>query len=128
MKFFKLMKDGGPESRVSGFFFAEIKKLFTVVLLHFWDGSREAYHTHAFNAISWVLKGKLIENEISGQKRIYWPSLKPIRTPRNMFHKVESVGDTWVFSLRGPWVDKWEEFLPEQNKFITLTHGRKVIA
>ena len=49
MKLFKYMKDGGPESTVWGYFLIEIKSLFTIVLLHFKNGSREAYHNHAFN-------------------------------------------------------------------------------
>lgn len=128
MKFLKFMKDGGRESRVNGLYFAEIKSLFSVVLLHFFDGSREAYHSHAFHAISWVLRGKIVENPLSGQPREYRPSLLPIFTPREMFHKVVSSGDTWVISFRGPWANTWKEFLPAENRFITLTHGRKVIA
>lgn len=127
MKLFTLMKDGGQESRVSGFFLAELKKLFTVVLLHFWDGSREAYHSHAFNSVSWVLRGKLVEHMHSGLINIYKPSLLPIITRRIDCHKVVSVGNTYVLSFRGPWVKTWEEYLPETEKFITLTHGREIV-
>lgn len=42
-------------------------------------------------------------------------------------HKVMSQGDTFVLSLRGPWADTWKEFLPGLNRFITLTHGRKIV-
>lgn len=127
MKFFKHMKDGGTESRVDGFFLTEIKSLFSVVLLHFYPGSRDAYHTHAFNSISWVLRGKLVENMLTKRLNIYTSSRKPVITKRDDFHKVVSVGDTWVLSFRGPWVDTWKEFLPKLQKFITLTHGRKVV-
>jgi hypothetical protein len=139
MKFFKYMKDGGPESKVFGFFFAEIKSLFSVVLLHFFDGTREAYHDHAFNAISWVLKGKLIENvkrnlgmALFPTASVSWfeeytPSLLPIWTPRDRMHNVESTGDTWVLSFRGPWVDRWHEFIPKTQQNLTLTHGRQVV-
>lgn len=127
MKFFKHMKDGGPESKSAGLFFVEIKKLFSVVLLHFSPGSRDAYHTHAFNSVSWVLRGKLVENMLTKRLNVYTPSLKPVITKRDDFHKVVSVGDTWVLSFRGPWVDTWKEFLPKLQKFITLTHGRKVV-
>lgn len=121
------MKDGGPESRVWGYFLFEVKRLASVCLLHFKDGSREAFHTHAFNAISWVVKGKLTETEITGETRIFLPSLKPIYTPREMFHKVSSGKDSYVFTLRGPWVNEWKEFLPLENKYITLTNGRNQI-
>lgn len=129
MKFFTYMKDGGAESKVSGFFLVEIKSLFSIVLLKFSDGSRDAYHSHAFNALSWVLSGKLAEYELKGvvSTTMYKPSLNPIWTPRSMFHKVMSVGDTWVLSFRGPWAKTWREFLPSTNTFRTLAHGRQVV-
>jgi len=127
MKLLKFMKDGGSESRVNGFFFVEMKKFFSVVLLHFLDGSREAYHSHAFNAVSWVLRGKLVQNALDGQVTEYKPSLVPIFTPRSLFHKVVSAGDTWVISFRGPWAKTWKEYLPDLKRFVTLTHGRKVV-
>ena len=132
MNIFKKMKDGGAESKVTGYFLAEIKSLFSVVLLHFEDGSREAYHSHAFNALSWVLRGRLDENtRIDARTALittYTPSMKPIVTRRSRMHKVVSLGDTWVISFRGPWVDKWNEYLPNEDKTITLTHGRKIVA
>lgn len=35
---------------------------------------------------------------------------------------------TWVFSVRGPWVDHWLEHHPETNNEVALTHGRKILA
>ena len=127
MKFFKKMKDGGPESRVFGYWLVEIKGLFSIVLLNFKDGSREAYHNHAFKAVSWLLKGKLVENMLDGKVNTYTPSLRPIETPRTAFHKVQSEKDSWVLSFRGPWSNTWREYLPEEGRFITLTHGRKIV-
>jgi hypothetical protein len=129
MKFLRYAKDGGPESRVSGLFVIEIKSWFSVVLLHFWPGSREAYHSHAFNAVSWVLRGRLVEgvlDELGGW--IYSPSWRPVITPRERFHKVVSVGHSWVLSFRGPWAKHWHEYLPGETRFVTLTHGRRVVA
>lgn len=132
MKFFTKRKDGGPESTVTGYWLAEIKSLFSVVLLKFEDGSRDAYHDHAFNSLNWVLKGKVVEHTLQPDNRgltsyqtIYKPSLKPILTSRERFHKVVSKGTTWVFSIRGPWVDKWHELI--DDGFVTLTHGRKIV-
>lgn len=44
-------KDGGPESKVWGLWVLRIKTLFTVVLLKFENGTRDAYHSHAFGSI-----------------------------------------------------------------------------
>ena len=127
MKLFQLSKDGGPESKVWGYFLCEIKPLFSIVLLRFEDGSRDAYHDHAFNAVSWVLKGKLREETISPEpeENVYEPSIRPVITLRDTFHKVTSYGRTWVLSLRGPWADQWHEYA--NGKEMTLTNGRKVV-
>jgi hypothetical protein len=142
MKLFKKMKDGGPESKVTGYWLIEAKKLFSVVLLHFENGSREAYHSHAFNSISWVLTGLLIEHRLYGASpsytdqpwvKFYRPSLKPVFTSRENLHRVLSKDDTWVLSkddtwvlsFRGPWADNWQEIVPEGWRW--LTHGRQIV-
>jgi hypothetical protein len=128
MKLFKIMKDGGKESTVTGYWLIECKPLFSVCLLRFDGKSREAFHTHAFNSLNWVLKGSVTEEFIDGKGRKHTPSFKPIYTKRTDFHKVSSdIGTTWVFSLRGPWSKRWKEYLPEQDRFITLTSGRKEV-
>lgn len=127
MILFKRTKDGGPESTVSGLYLIEIKSLFTIVILTFEGSSREAFHNHAFNAISWVVKGVLVETLLSGGSNIYGPSSFPIITTRERFHKVDSPKTTTVVSFRGPWKDTWQEFIPNLKKFITMTHGRKQV-
>lgn len=117
-------KDGGQESTVQGWFI-EAKKIATAVLLRFDDGTREAYHSHAFNCCSWVLKGALEEEHLTGGIDVHRPSLKPVITRRDTFHKVRSLGTTWVISFRGPWADTWKEYV--DGKIVTLTNGRKVV-
>lgn len=134
MKFCYVGKDGGPDSTVWGFWPIEIKSLFSVALLCFEDGSRDAFHTHAFNSISWLLKGRLVEHVKEGstdQLREYFvehvPSLWPIITKRVPMHKVSSNGRSWVITFRGPWVNHWWEYLPKTGIWTRLTHGRKEI-
>lgn len=128
MKLFSWGKDGGPESHVWGFYVIEIKKLFSVVLLRFEDGSREAFHNHAFNAVSWLLTGSLHELLANHSAvRTYKPSFSPIVTRRTTFHQVRSRGRSWAITFRGPWRKTWEEYLPEIERYITLKHGRKVV-
>lgn len=124
MRLFQKAPDGGKDSGVTGLFLLEIKSLFSVVLLHFKDGSREAYHDHAFNALSWTLKGRFTEKKIDGQETLYTPSLKPKITTRDCFHKVISHGETWVLTVRGPWSKTWHEY--KNDRMVTLTHGRKI--
>lgn len=130
---FKKRKDGGPESTVTGYFLYENKRRFTVALLRFDNGTRDAFHNHAFNSISWVLRGQLREHFLykwrvhrrgDGATRVHRPSFRPVATARGDFHQVESVGTTWVLTFRGPWRDTWQEFLPLEDRYRTLTHGR----
>ncbi len=126
MKLFKKAKDGGPESTVTGYWFIEAKKLFSIVLLRFDDGSRDAYHSHAFDSLNWVIKGVVEEIPAYGEIKVHTPSWRPIVTKRETFHKVVSHGTTWVFSLRGPWSKTWKEWTPD-NVVSILTAGRKVV-
>lgn len=123
-------KDGGPESHVWGFWLLEIKWLCSVAVLVFEPGSREAFHSHAFNSMSWLLWGGLGESmvEYPDSTWFYYPSLKPIITRRETFHRVGSVGRSIVLTFRGPWAKTWKEYLPEEKRMVTLTNGRKEVA
>lgn len=121
-------RDGGPKSKVMGFWFIRIKSAFTVALLRFDEGSREAYHSHAFDAWSLVLNGGLLEHHVDGRVQTHEPGLRIIRTRRDTFHKVYGLADsTWVLTFRGPWADTWKEITEDGSK-ITLTHDRVVVA
>lgn len=123
--FFKKF-DGGENSGVTGYLLIEWKKVFSIGLLHFKKGSREAYHSHAFNALTWWLKGSVIEIHLSGENKKFKPSLRPKYTKRNCFHRVVADRDTWALTFRGPWEDTWNEFRPAEGH-VTLTHGRKLL-
>lgn len=128
MKLFWKGKDGGAESSVTGYWLIEWKDWFSIALLKFEGLSREAFHTHAFNSISWLLSGKLREYVETGKDfgvyYDYLPSLVPIITKRETFHKVNSDGTSWVLTFRGPWAESWQEYLPSEDRYRTLTHGR----
>lgn len=131
MKWFFKGKDGGPESNVTGYWLVECKSALSIVLLRFDKGSREAFHSHAFNALSWVLWGWLEEHVFHpdyNETVHLTPSFIPVYTARERMHKVYGKADvTWVFSIRGPWVDTWKEFLPKLERYVTLGHGRVVM-
>lgn len=129
-KFFTKAKDGGPESHVTGYFLVEIKPLFSIVLLHFAEGTREAFHSHAFNALTLWLSGVVEERVMGngGEESHLWAAGQLKYTPRNCCHKIVAPkSGAWALSLRGPWVDKWREFIPSAKRVVTLTHGRKVV-
>ncbi len=128
MRLFFYGKDGGQYSTVWGYWLIEIKSLFSVVLLRFDGKSREAFHTYAFGCFSWVLRGGLQERHRYGRIDAHMPSLRPFITRRTTFHKVHSVGRSWVLSFRGPWARTWQEYLPNEDRVVTLSEGRKEVA
>jgi hypothetical protein len=117
--------DGGKDSGVQAFFIIEWKAVFSIAILRFNKGSREAYHNHAFHALTWWLKGKVTEQKITGELKEYTPSFIPKFTSRSNFHKVNAHKTTYALTIRGPWKDTWEEY--RKGMLITLTHGRKEI-
>lgn len=125
-RLFYVKPDGGENSGVTAYFLIEWKMFFSIGILHFKIGTREAYHSHAFNALTWWLKGRVTEIKLNGQEKDYRASLIPKYTSRENTHKVKSHKDTWALTLRGPWVDRWLEV--RNGTWITLTHGRKIIA
>lgn len=131
MKLFHKAKDGGQESNVTGYWLIECKSLFSVVLLKFDKGSREAFHNHAFDALSWIICGKMEEHWIengSFYRKFLNPSLLPFITKKNRLHKVYGIADTsWALSIRGPWNKTWQEYFDKTDKTVTLTNGRKIV-
>jgi hypothetical protein len=127
MKIFHKGKDGGPDSTVTGYWLIEIKWLFSIALLRFDNGTREEYHSHAFNCISWVLRGLLREEHIDGNIETHTPGAPPVITKRSTFHRVRSEGTTWVLTFRGPWAKRWEEFNPNTGEFTILKDHRVVV-
>lgn len=127
MKFFKKAKDGGPDSTVTGYWLFEIKRWFSIAILRFDNGSRDSYHGHAFNSLSWLLCGTLQEQCFKGGTQTHRAGLLPILTRRTRFHRVFSEGTSWVLTFRGPWSNMWLEYDPRTKEMSTLTNGRKVI-
>lgn len=127
MKILSKGTDGGDKSGVTGYWLIEAKSLFSIVLLRFGKGSRENYHNHAFNAITWFIHGEVIEQHKEGDPIEWKASWKPKYTPRNCYHKVFAKEVTWALSFRGPWSKTWKEYNPNTERETTLTHGRKVL-
>jgi hypothetical protein len=128
MRFLSRAKDGGPKSTVTGYWLFEIKRFLSVALLKFEDGSRDEYHSHAFDSVNWVLKGELHEKHLFRHTDLHGPSWLPVITRRETFHRVTSVGTTWVLAIRGPWSDHWQEYDPATDTFTVLENGRKVVS
>lgn len=127
MRILQKTKDGGPESPVDAYFLCEFKGLLSVAILKFNEGMREKYHNHAFNAWTWFLSGDLTEQHVSGLFTKYKRSFFPKKTSRHHMHRVLAGRTSWCLTIRGPWLNSWQEFDEEKNEMTTLTHGRKKI-
>ena len=127
MRLLNKAKDGGKDSPVDGYFLIELKSLFSIVLLKFNKGGREQFHTHAFNAFTWFLKGNLIEEDFNGTKYIYQKSLVPKITKREKNHRVKALEDSWCLSIRVKWRNTWTEDDKDLNTKTYFTHHRKII-
>lgn len=127
MKLFAKAPDGGAGSGVTGFYLVEIKSLFSIVLLRFSKGSREAFHSHAFNAWTVWLRGEVRVREyfLPTSMFLRWRAGQIKFTPRNCFHKIEGGRTAWALTFRGPWADRWQE--SRRGRLVTLTHGRKEV-
>ncbi|ATN93435.1 hypothetical protein [Pseudoalteromonas phage J2-1_QLiu-2017] len=126
-RWFEKVKDGGPDSPVDAYFLCEIKGLFSIAILKFNKGCREEYHTHAFGALTWFIKGSLVEEFWVRPSRWYTRSWLPKFTSRHKLHRVNAKEDSWCFTIRGPWSETWMEWNSKTNTKTLLTHGRKVV-
>lgn len=124
MRFLSKTHDGGELSGVTGYFLIEIKSLFSIAILRFSKGSREAFHNHAFNALTIWLKGSVTEVYLD-RKEYRWKAGNFKYTPRNCFHKIVADDTAWAFTIRGPWKNRWKE--SRKGDIVTLTHGRKIV-
>jgi len=108
MKLLTVTKDGGDESTVWAYWLVELKRWFSIALLCFENGSRDAFHTHAFRCVSFVLWGKLPEQHRDGRVIEYTPGVCPVFTRRETFHKVVSLAiAAWYNSAVSPAYKAW---------------------
>ena len=125
-KICKVSHDGGKNSGVTGYWLIEWKPVFSIVLLKFNKGTRDAFHEHAFNAVTFWLKGFVVEEYKDGSTPRKWtPSIIPKYTPRSNFHRIRAVETSWALCFRGPWKKTWKESLGDE--VYTLTHGRRKV-
>lgn len=125
MKIFTKRHDGGLDSGVTGYWLIECKSLFSIVLLRFLPSTKEAYHSHAFNAITWWIKGTATE-EFPNKPSIIWkPSFRWKVTPKTNIHRYRVEKPAWAISIRGPWETYWKEV--QENKTVVFTKHRQIV-
>lgn len=127
MRILEWAKDGGPSSPVDGFFFIEWKGLFSIALLKFNEGGRETFHSHAFDAATWFIKGDMVEELENGFSVPYRRSWFPKITKRDRLHKVRANKTSWCLTIRGPWCKYWWEYDDKTSTSTLLSSGRQEV-
>lgn len=107
-------KSHDADSGVTSYSLIEWKERFSIVLLHFSPGSRDAFHNHAFDAYTWWLKGPVIEefstDGIATVFKVLFPSWRPKYTPKSTLHRIVAGPEgAWALSIRGPWSNDSQE-------------------
>lgn len=125
MRLLSKTKDGGPDSPVDAYFLFEIKNVCSLALLRFNVGGREAFHTHAFTALTWFICGDMYEETYEGVVTKYSRSLLPKITKKGKNHRVRANKTSWCITIRGPWSCYWTEDV--KGVTTTFTHGRTVV-
>lgn len=118
----------------------ESKRLFSIIFYNWKTIKQNRFHSHAFNAIAFLLSGQYEEETYSVVKRnVINQWLKPRFLPRHYCHRIlKAAPNTWTLVLVGPWSKYWYEFFDNAkevgagNKYyecwVKYTWGRKVIS
>jgi hypothetical protein len=109
----------------------EWKYLFSIIIYHWKTIKQNRFHSHAFPAVAFLLKGKYEEEtykkgEIKQNIVNQW--LKPRYLPRNYVHRIlKADPGTYTIIFVGPWMKHWYEYFENTKTWIKYGWGRKII-
>lgn len=119
------------EQLVSEHTLLEWKPLFSIKLFNFHrtDGSQDRFHTHAFNAISFLLKGNYIEEVIEDGRvvRLNRNRSRVLFIPADQYHRITRSAGCRTLLITGPWGAEFKELRSVdgyQFQEVTLGEGR----
>lgn len=108
----------------------EHKRLFSIWIYEWEDVQDQMrYHTHAFNSIAFLLKGRYSQRRLTKDGTTVLDAItsrKPRFLPRNYCHKIvgaEKGTKSIVFA--GPWSPYWAEFFEDTDYWVVYSWGRK---
>lgn len=113
----------------------EYKKLFSIKLFKFHktDGKQDRFHTHAFNAYSFLLKGNYIEEVLDGDviKKLPRNRSRVLFIPKDSFHRITKSTNCTTILITGPWGKTFKELTDVGGGMYKETEcgeGRKVLS
>lgn len=107
----KAINNGGQN--VTEITVLEWKKYFSIKLFHFHKttGNQDRFHTHSFNAVSFLLKGNYIEEVVV--EGVVVPLQRNrsrlIYIPKGEFHRITKSDGCRTLLITGPWEPEWTE-------------------
>lgn len=114
---FKKKKINLGEQPVTEWTLLEYKKWFSIKLFHFHktEGYQDRFHTHAFNAYSFLLKGDYIEEIIENGHilKVARSRERMLFIPRDSYHRITKSNGCWTLLFTGPWGNEFKELRGE---------------
>jgi hypothetical protein len=112
----------------------ELKWLFSIIIYNWKTIKQNRFHSHAFPAIAFLLKGEY-EEEVLTKNGVITKKvnqfLKPRWLPRNYIHRIlKATPSTYTIVFVGPWSKYWYEYFPDvrfNSKWVKYTWGRKIV-
>lgn len=111
--FWKKKAINSGEQNVTEITVLEWKKYFSIKLFHFHrtTGNQDRFHTHSFNAVSFLLKGNYIEEVVveGVVKPLPRNRSRVIYIPKGEFHRIIKSDGCRTLLITGPWEPEWVE-------------------
>ncbi len=113
--------------KIQRFILFEFKFIGGIILNIFNTDNQDRFHSHAFHAFSWMIKGWYNEDIILDNKVISKKIVHSRIIPKNYIHKIkESSKNAISITFEGPWGNTWNEFF-DDGRIKLYTWGRKVL-
>lgn len=116
---------------VTQFTLFECKQLFSIIFYKWNTVDQVRFHTHAFNAYAFLLRGYYHEKIIKDNKIIEKTVdqiLKPRFLARNYCHSIGyAKPNTMTVVISGRWQKNWKEYFPDTGTWVTYSWGRHKI-
>lgn len=111
--FFKKKRIDLGEQSVTELTILEYKKWFSIKLFNFHksEGVQDRFHTHAFNAYSFLLKGDYTEEVLEDNKivKCLRSRSKALFIPKDSYHRITRSKGCVTLLVTGPWGETFKE-------------------
>ena len=129
IKFFKSKEVALGVGSVTQYTVFECKQLFSIIFYRWNTVDQVRFHTHAFNAYAFLLRGYYEEKVIKDNKIINKTVnqlFKPRFLARNYCHSIGyAKPNTMTLVITGRWQDTWQEYFPDTEEWVTYSWGRQ---